>query len=78
MKIYITMEEKKLYWCESEGTSPGKKGNVTKKLAHWSSFKEESFEKRDFFIFKALIIYLAMLFSGIKPKLESSRGKEDV
>ena len=77
MKIYIIEQEEKLYWCESEGTFTENNKNITKKLAHWSSFQKESFENRDFFILKALMIYLAMLFSGIKPKLESSRGRED-
>jgi len=70
MRIYEITEGKKCYWTEGKGRYTSEDGIVTNKLNFWSSLEPLSNDKRDFFIIKAFLLYLAMKLNGNKVKLE--------
>ena len=76
MKIYEIQDGKKCYWTEGKGKYTDSDGRVTNRLGFWSSFKPLSNDKRNFFIVKALLLFLAMKMNGNQVKLELG-GKEE-
>ena len=60
MKIYEIIEGRKCYWTE----------NKNMKMSFWSHYSIDGIEKRNFFILKALILYIIMKLNGNKVMLE--------
>ena len=66
MKI---IDEEGAYWTEGKGNYTGEDGTKVNKLGFWSKFELVPNDKRDFFIVKALLLFLLMKLNGNKARI---------
>ena len=64
------INEEGAYWTEGKGKYTSEDGDVRKRLDFWSKFEPSPNDKRDFFIVKAILLFLMMRMFKVKCKLE--------
>lgn len=64
------IDEEGAYWTEGKGTYTSEDGIVRSKLDFWSKFEPRPNDKRDFFIVKAVLLFLMMRMFKVKCRLK--------
>ncbi len=63
------------YWTEGKGNYTGPGGEKRNNLSFWSKFEPAPNDKRDFGLWKILLLWTGMRFVGLKVKIKTRGGE---